>query len=171
MAPTVNISNSKSSFLSSSPATVQTTRTPTVVMKFFFEFVACWGLPITDRSSVPAAPASRADDAAKPLVVSSSSLRKRHRRKRGRLGHSGSASVAAAAAAVEWKPSLGSICEDKVVAMKGEEDRTAGGAERIVKRKSETKNARVHVRTFNEDYGRVSVPAVIPAFSPTPFMF
>ncbi|KAF3453554.1 hypothetical protein FNV43_RR03994 [Rhamnella rubrinervis] len=95
-------------------------------------------------SSATAAPAPRAEET-KSLVKSS---RQHQRRKRGRLGQAGLASAASA----EWKPSLCSISEDNMIVGKSGDDRTAG-AERVVKRKSGPGNARVHVRSFNDDYG------------------
>lgn len=115
-------------------------------MKFFLEFVACCGLPLTDSSSAPTAPAPGAEES-KSLVKSS---RERQRKKRGRLSQSGSASAASASA--EWKPSLYSISEDNVIIAKRGDDRKAE-AQRVVKRKSGPGNAGVHVRSFNDDYG------------------
>ncbi|KAH0986807.1 hypothetical protein GBA52_014205 [Prunus armeniaca] len=125
-------------------------------MKFLLEFVSCCGI---------ARPATIGEQA--PLSEETSSLvprRMRRRRKRGRLGNSGSTSPNSA----EWRPSLTSISEDNVVAMVV--DRTAE-VERAVKRKSGQSRTIAQVRSHGEDYGRASLTTAIPAFSPTPFMF
>ncbi|XP_039160407.1 uncharacterized protein LOC104426796 isoform X2 [Eucalyptus grandis] len=89
------------------------------------------------------------------------------------------------AAAEEWKPSLCAISEDVVVVTV---ERVGGGEtkkkatadpapepERSASRKrSGGSYARVHDRGFNGDeydQRRASFQAVIPAFSPAPFMF
>ncbi|KAJ7948514.1 Serine/threonine-protein kinase MRCK gamma like [Quillaja saponaria] len=126
-------------------------------MRFFLEFVPCCGHVIT-RRTVEATSSPPSSEERRSLVPLSRSLR---RRKRGRQNSMSSA---------DWKPSLGSISEDNVVAEKVDERNGASGSDRKVKRKSGSDD-RVHNRTYNDDYVRVSLPTVMPTFSATPFMF
>ncbi|GMN31584.1 hypothetical protein TIFTF001_003328 [Ficus carica] len=136
----------------------------------FFDFVACCGASVR--------PAVRPDSSPQPPppVEEMLSLVRspwyRRRRKRGRLGWSVSAPARTPA---EWKPSLCSISEETVLVVVRsdgrDQDRTAG-SERLGKRKSGSRSSRWNVvACFGDDYGRSSFPTVIPAFSPTPFMF
>ncbi|PON55759.1 hypothetical protein PanWU01x14_185680 [Parasponia andersonii] len=135
----------------------------------FLEFVSCCGPALT-----PSGPTVRPEPARRPeetrsLVQPPPPPRSRRRRKRGWLGASGSVSASA-----EWRPSLCSISEDNVVVIekKGEENNRTAGSERMVKRKSGSRSPRrTNGVSYSDDYGRSSFPTVIPAFSPTPFMF
>ncbi|GMN63194.1 hypothetical protein TIFTF001_032268 [Ficus carica] len=122
----------------------------------FFKFVSCCGAATTSRRAIRSesdssvAPAPAAEET-RSLVRSSPQYRRR--RKRGRLGVSGSGPVPA-----EWKPSLCSISEDTVVVVveksnrqDKDQDRTAG-SERLVKRKSGSRTTNV-VGNFADDYG------------------
>ncbi|XP_027344218.1 uncharacterized protein LOC113856558 [Abrus precatorius] len=71
-----------------------------------------------------------------------------------------------------WRPSLGSISEDNAPPHR---DRPSSSD---VKRSNSTSNAatatsKLHHRHHSDDYdyGRAAAPAIMPAFSPTPFMF
>ncbi|KAK3407469.1 hypothetical protein EUGRSUZ_K03519 [Eucalyptus grandis] len=127
-------------------------------MKFLFEFVSCCGSPRKEGERIRAAAAPRAEG-------------EEWERRRW--------------AAEEWKPSLCAISEDVVVVTV---ERVGGGEtkkkatadpapepERSASRKrSGGSYARVHDRGFNGDeydQRRASFQAVIPAFSPAPFMF
>ncbi|KAK9265982.1 hypothetical protein L1049_000054 [Liquidambar formosana] len=127
-------------------------------MKFLLEFVSCCGSNYSSRpSEAPTSPPARVEET-RSLVPP----RRYRRRKRGRLGASGSVSAAAA----EWRPSLCAISEDNVVMEK--EGRTVG-SERTVKRKAQV---RVQVRSHSdEEFRQTPFPMVVPAFSPTPFLF
>ncbi|KAA8523760.1 hypothetical protein F0562_010183 [Nyssa sinensis] len=133
-------------------------------MRFFLEFVSCCGYAC--RSSDPTATPSPPPDETRSLVhsppPSQPNTCRYRRRKRGRVAVSRSGSV------VEWRPSLGAISEDNVVPEK--ERPEAVRSERILKRKVAS-TARVHVRTYSDDIGRTPLRAIIPAFSPTPFLF
>ena len=132
----------------------------------FFDFVACCGASVR--------PAVRPDSSPPPPppVEETMSLVRspwyRRRRKRARLGWSGSAPVRAPA---EWKPSLCSISEETVlVGVRSDgrdhrdQDRTAG-SERLVKRKSGSRSSRWNVvACFGDDYGYVSGSSLLPFF-------
>lgn len=105
-------------------------------MKFCFELVSCWGSSATSRST-DRTPAPSVDETRS--LVTSLSRQRRIRRKR---------SLPTSSPSAEWKPSLCSISEDKVVA-----ERTVG-SDRAVKRKSSgPTSSRVHVRYVSDDYG------------------
>ncbi|EXB50914.1 hypothetical protein L484_021141 [Morus notabilis] len=139
----------------------------------FLVFVSCCGPTVMPAVRPESSQSSSATPPAEETRSLVRSRRYRRRPKRGRLGASGSAPVP-----VEWKPSLCSISEDNVVMVersdgqdRQDQYRTAG-PERLVKRKSGSGSSRMNVvASFGDDYGRSSFPTVIPAFSPTPFMF
>ncbi|CAK9321891.1 unnamed protein product [Citrullus colocynthis] len=97
--------------------------------------------------------------------------RKHRRRKRSALLPS----------AANWKPSLGAISEDKVVLVvleREKSDEQTAESERSVKRKSGSRDGEsrgVHGRNNSNDFSLrrspAAIPVVIPAFSPTPFLF
>ncbi|XP_030442337.2 uncharacterized protein LOC115664553 [Syzygium oleosum] len=153
-------------------------------MRFLFELVPCCGSPRKEGERIRAvAPPA---EAAPPEGEQGERRRWTGRRRKRRRG-------AAAAAAEEWKPSLCAISED-VVAVTVERVGGGGGgggagerrkkaaadpapeAERSAtsRKRSGGTYARVHDRVFNGDeydHRRASFQAVIPAFSPAPFMF
>lgn len=117
-------------------------------MKFFFGLVSCCGPSATSRSrtSSTTSPGTSADET-RSLVMSSSSRQQQISRKR---------SVQARSASAEWKPSLRSISEVKVVTEKRPDERTIG-SDRAVKRKStktgpDPASSRTHVRSVSDDY-------------------
>ncbi|XP_062077849.1 uncharacterized protein LOC133782535 [Humulus lupulus] len=132
----------------------------------FLEFVSCCAPAATWGRTVRHQPIRRPEET-RSLVEPVP--RKRRRRKLGRLGAPGSTSSGSSG---EWKPSLSSISEDKVIMEKREENRTVG-SERLVKRKSISRSPRSSGGSwnYNDDYGRSAYPVVVPAFSPTPFVF
>ncbi|XP_029131018.1 uncharacterized protein LOC114917116 isoform X2 [Cajanus cajan] len=74
-----------------------------------------------------------------------------------------------------WRPALGSISEDTAPPHR---DRAAPASAGDAKRSSNTAAAAAADtakarRLYSDDcdYGRVAMPAMMPAFSPTPFMF
>ncbi|CAH2069960.1 unnamed protein product [Thlaspi arvense] len=130
-------------------------------MKFLLELVVpCFGSQQFHQS------AASADDS---LSVETQSLMKqRRRRKRVRVaGQPGQVA--------EWRPSLSVISENKpAITEKSEKVEE----ERKVRRKSESNGGEAssrsgggHVRFSSNDFGRNAFEPVIPAFSPTPFMF
>uniref|UniRef100_A0A5B6ZL02 Uncharacterized protein n=1 Tax=Davidia involucrata TaxID=16924 RepID=A0A5B6ZL02_DAVIN len=132
-------------------------------MKFLLEFVSCCGpasRPSVATTTPPPAEETRSLVHSPP--PSRTDNRRYRRRKRERMAASRSDSVA------EWRPSLCAISEDNIVPEK--DARAAVGSERILKRKVAS-TARVHVRSYSDDIGRAHLPAIIPAFSPTPFLF
>lgn len=140
-------------------------------MKFLFEFVSCF-VPV-NMSRMENPDASVAPSAEEIRSLAPITPRKHRRRKRGALLSS------AAKLADDWKPSLGAISEDKVVLVVMEreksDDRTTE-SERSVKRKSGSRDGEargVRERTNSSDFRRspAAIPVVIPAFSPTPFLF
>ncbi|KAG7015524.1 hypothetical protein SDJN02_23160 [Cucurbita argyrosperma subsp. argyrosperma] len=140
-------------------------------MKFLFEFVSCCVPVNMSRLEIPEATAAPGVEEMKSLAPITT--RKHRRRKRGALLPS------AAKLAADWKPSLGAISEDKVVLVLREreksDDQTAE-SERSVKRKSGSRDGEargVNGRSNSNDFRRspASIPVVIPAFSPTPFLF
>ncbi|KAL1206522.1 hypothetical protein V5N11_027095 [Cardamine amara subsp. amara] len=95
-------------------------------------------------------------------------MKQRRRRKRVRVaGQPGQVA--------EWRPSLSVISENKpAITEKSGKD----GEEKKVRRKSEggggdasSRPGGGHVRFGSDDFGRNAFEPVIPAFSPTPFMF
>ncbi|KAI9093174.1 hypothetical protein K1719_027188 [Acacia pycnantha] len=92
------------------------------------------------------------------------SPRTRHRKKQRRL--------TTASTAPEWRPSLGSISEDHIAQQRERVDTQNRKVEpeREVKRKNAAAS-KVHHRSYRDDTKRVAVATVMPAFSPTPFMF
>ncbi|KAL1299370.1 hypothetical protein HN51_043818 [Arachis hypogaea] len=121
-------------------------------MRFLLDFVYCCG-----TSNL------RSEDSGystKPLVPPPS--QNFRRKKRG---------------APDWRPSLGSISEDIAAAPR---ERGGPGAGRDVRRRSGGGAAvapavRVQRRYYSDDgdydYRRNTMPTIMPAFSPTPFMF
>ncbi|KAG4960871.1 hypothetical protein AAZX31_13G267700 [Glycine max] len=74
-----------------------------------------------------------------------------------------------------WRPALGSISEDTAPPHR---ERTAAASAGDGKRKENTAataTTKAHRRQYSDDYDygprRVAMPSVMPAFSPTPFMF
>ncbi|XP_054816212.1 uncharacterized protein LOC129316009 [Prosopis cineraria] len=127
----------------------------------FLEFVF-WCGSATRRSEVQSTTSTQ------PLAEDEGSLvspRTRHRKKRGRL--------ITATTAQEWRPSLGSISEDHIVQARerGDARNRKVEPEREVKRRSPDAASKVHHRSYGDDHKRLSVPTVMPTFSPTPFMF
>uniref|UniRef100_A0A1J3F8F4 Uncharacterized protein n=1 Tax=Noccaea caerulescens TaxID=107243 RepID=A0A1J3F8F4_NOCCA len=96
-------------------------------------------------------------------------MKERRRQKRVRVaGQTGQA-------AKYWRPSLSVISEHKPVLT---EISQKGEQERKVRRKSEggggdasSRSGGGHVRFRSDDFGTKAFEPVIPAFSPTPFMF
>ncbi|KAL3736264.1 hypothetical protein ACJRO7_025254 [Eucalyptus globulus] len=146
-------------------------------MKFLLEFVSCCGSPRKEGERIRAA--------AEPRAEGEEWERRRWagRRRKRRRGSAGTAE--------EWKPSLCAISED-VVAVTVERVGGGGGGGRETKKKAAAADpapepersasrkrsggsyVRVHDRGLNGDeydQRRASFQAVIPAFSPAPFMF
>lgn len=165
-------------------------------MKFFF--ISCCGVTLTARagrtaSSSSISPPSRGATTMSPARGLSTSphgmaspagrrlsnsravrqtrselapIPQRPRRKCGRpVG-----SAASALPYSDWTPSLCTIAEDNVVIVRKSVGDRSAGVERAVKIKSGRDISRVHGRSQTDDYGRASV-TIVPAFSPTPFMF
>ncbi|KAL7103526.1 hypothetical protein ACP275_08G185000 [Erythranthe tilingii] len=120
-------------------------------MKFFLEFVACGGSwSSADKTIIPAVQ----EEPQRPIG-----------RKQGK-GRGGGR---------EWRPSLAPISEDVSTAERvNNVERTAAAAgwRRTLKRKISSVSQRDRTRSSDCDYGRrAPLPHVMPAFSPTPFMF
>ncbi|KAM5585788.1 hypothetical protein ABKV19_004944 [Rosa sericea] len=79
-------------------------------------------------------------------------------------------SAASALPYAEWTPSLCTIAEDNVVVVRRSVGDRTPSIERAVNEKSGREMSRVQSRNHTDDYGRASV-TVIPAFTPTPFLF
>ncbi|XP_024159827.1 uncharacterized protein LOC112167095 [Rosa chinensis] len=79
-------------------------------------------------------------------------------------------SAASALPYAEWTPSLCTIAEDNVVVVRRSVGDRTPSIERAVNGKSGREMSRVQSRSHTDDYGRASV-TVIPAFTPTPFLF
>ncbi|WJX44758.1 hypothetical protein P8452_31701 [Trifolium repens] len=130
-------------------------------MRFFLEFVSCCATPTrhTLESSTPAEDQERwlvPTPAVSTPSESVSSRYNRYRRKQ-RKG-----------AALDWRPSLGPISEDIVVPPK------SAVVSREVKKKTVARGgpAKVYHRSYSDGYyGSSSTSMIMPAFSPTPFMF
>ncbi|XP_022717950.1 uncharacterized protein LOC111276475 [Durio zibethinus] len=138
-------------------------------MRSFLEFVSCCVTTpevSVKEQVVTAGTAPRKEETRSLMPTKVAALRKK--KKRVRVGTPGSLTP-------EWKPSLFVISEDKVTAEKREKtppQAATATVDRVVKRKSTTgSRSKVHVRSYSDDIGRNSVQVVIPAFSPTPFMF
>ncbi|XWS11146.1 hypothetical protein CRYUN_Cryun38cG0058500 [Craigia yunnanensis] len=137
-------------------------------MRSFLEFVSCCitnpEVSSNEKVVTVVTPPKR-EETRSLMPPKVAALRKK---KRVRVGTPGSMTQ-------EWKPSLYVISEDKVMAEKKEKappEAMTKIADRVVKRKSSTvSRSKVHVRSYSDDIGRSLVPVVIPAFSPTPFMF
>ncbi|KAI4322842.1 hypothetical protein L6164_022497 [Bauhinia variegata] len=123
-------------------------------MRFFLEFVSCCGSP-----SEPAVMERASLELRKETSTLVPAVRYNRRKKRGR-------------AAQDWRPSLGSISEDNDPPQREREVPRNGTvrSEREAKRKSASP-AKVRCRSYNDDFRQHSVPTIVPAFSPTPFMF
>ncbi|CAA7049186.1 unnamed protein product [Microthlaspi erraticum] len=131
-------------------------------MKFLLELVVpCFGSHQLHQSAATAGDSTSTE--------TKSLMKERRRRKRVRVaGQPGQAA--------EWRPSLSVISEHKPVITEISEK---GEQERKVRRKSEgsgggdasSRSGGGHVRFRSDDYGRNAFEPVIPAFSPTPFMF
>ncbi|KAL2496221.1 uncharacterized protein Fot_39978 [Forsythia ovata] len=120
-------------------------------MKFFLEFVACCGS------------GARQQPAEESTLLVVPEARPRVGRKRGRVAGERRCGL------VDWQPSLSSIAEDNVLP----ERNTKQAPRRSLKRKggaSITHRGRAH-STHHDGVRRASVPAVLPTFSPTPFIF
>ncbi|KAA8531807.1 hypothetical protein F0562_006476 [Nyssa sinensis] len=133
-------------------------------MRFFLEFVSCCGFAFCslDLTTTPSPPPEETRSLVHSPPLSQPNTCCYRRRKRGRVAVSRSSWV------VEWRPSLGAISKDNVVPEK--EKPEVVRSERILKRKVAS-TARVHVRTYSDDIGRTPLQAIIPAFSPIPFLF
>lgn len=137
-------------------------------MKFLLEFVTCCTpcRSFYKTSSLPPA----ADDTRSlvPTVPPSIPLGNRHYRSSKRWRTTASKSGPAA----DWRPSLNAISEDNAVVVVERGNRAAvAGSERNLKRKV-SPTPRSHVRNRrSDDYARAPIQAIMPAFSPTPFMF
>ncbi|XWS09885.1 hypothetical protein CRYUN_Cryun39dG0028100 [Craigia yunnanensis] len=135
-------------------------------MRFFLEFVSCCVMipeVATNEKVVTAATTPKKEETSSLMPSKVAALRKK---KRVWVGTPGSMTP-------EWKPSLYVISEDNI--MEEKKEKTPPDAtttrDRVVKKKSTTgSRSKVHVRSYSDDIGRNTVPAVIPAFSPTPFM-
>ncbi|XP_028761764.1 uncharacterized protein LOC114720297 isoform X1 [Neltuma alba] len=132
----------------------------------FLEFVFWCGYP-TQRSEAQTATSSQpfAEDEGSLVPLSAGT---RHRKKRGRL--------ITATAATEWRPSLGSISEDNMVQQRERSNARNRKVEpeREVKRRNADGSgaaSKARHRNYGDDHKRVAVATVMPAFSPTPFMF
>ncbi|XWS27917.1 hypothetical protein CRYUN_Cryun25bG0021500 [Craigia yunnanensis] len=135
-------------------------------MRSFLGFVSrCVTTPelATNEEVVTTATPSRREEARSLTPPKVAELRKKNRI---RVGIPGSMTP-------EWKPSLYVISEDNVKAKKKEKTPAeATTVDRVVKRKSTAGScSKVHVRSYSDDIRRNPMPVVIPAFSPTPFMF
>ncbi|XP_022992846.1 uncharacterized protein LOC111489053 [Cucurbita maxima] len=140
-------------------------------MKFLPEFVSCCVPVSVSRMENPEATEAPGAEEIRSLAPVTTRIHLRRRR--------GAPYTSAAKMAGDWTPSLGAISEDNVVLVvmerKKSEDRTAE-SERSVKRKSGSRNGKargVHGRNNSNDFRRspAAIPVVIPAFSPTPFLF
>ncbi|KAG2299343.1 hypothetical protein Bca4012_010916 [Brassica carinata] len=130
-------------------------------MKFLLELVVpCFGSQQLHQSS------ATADDSISGETQSL--MKQRRRRKRVRVaGQPGQAA--------EWRPSLSVISEHKPAIKETSE---TVKEKRKVRRKSDggggeasSRSGGGHVRFRSDDFGRNAFEPVIPAFSPTPFMF
>ncbi|XP_010448347.1 PREDICTED: uncharacterized protein LOC104730819 [Camelina sativa] len=131
-------------------------------MKFLLELVVpCFGSQQFQESTAAAADDSASDEA-------QTLMKQRRRRKRVRVaGQPGQTA--------EWRPSLSVISETKpAIREKSGKDEE----KKKVRRKSEGNDGEDaassrsgHVRFRSDDFGRNAFEPVIPAFSPTPFMF
>ncbi|KAM7492655.1 hypothetical protein LguiA_035576 [Lonicera macranthoides] len=131
-------------------------------MKFFFlEFVYCCGYPYRPQAETSPSP----PEETRSLSTSWTPVERRYRsRKRGRLASSRSGSAA------DWRPSLNAISEDNVP-VEREPRAAASSSERLIKQKV-APTARDRPRYHHtDDYRSAPFPAIIPAFSPTPFLF
>lgn len=137
-------------------------------MKFLLEFVGCCGVSSGGGGpkEVPESVGRLSEEETHALVV----VRRNHRwKKRGR----GPSTAGNNNSGVEWKPTLSAISENNVAAVVGET-----GGERLVRRKGSVGGgggggrARdiASLSDYVENYRRNRVMAVIPAFSPAPFM-
>ncbi|XP_004505423.1 uncharacterized protein [Cicer arietinum] len=129
-------------------------------MRFLLEFVSCCATPEkrASESSVLAEDEDRWLVPAPVVSVASASSRTRFRKKQRKAG------------APDWRPSLGPISEDVVVPPKAATI-TPG---REAKKKTSARGAtKVYRRSYSDVYQGSSspVPTIMPAFSPTPFMF
>ncbi|GAV87774.1 hypothetical protein CFOL_v3_31200 [Cephalotus follicularis] len=68
----------------------------------------------------------------------------------------------------EWKPSLVAISEDNIVTETRNQTTAGVGPAKIVKRET---GSHVKVRSSSDYYRQDTLPTVIPAFPPIPFMF
>ncbi|XP_010482865.1 PREDICTED: uncharacterized protein LOC104761476 [Camelina sativa] len=133
-------------------------------MKFLLELVVpCFGSQQFQEST-----AATADDSVSEETQTL--MKQRRRRKRVRVaGQPGQIA--------EWRPSLSVISETKpAITEKSVKDEE----KKKVRRKSEgndggdatsSRSGGGHVRFRSDDFGRNAFEPVIPAFSPTPFMF
>ncbi|KAG9454284.1 hypothetical protein H6P81_007188 [Aristolochia fimbriata] len=139
-------------------------------MMKFSELVQCWGPPETSHRSE--------EEAAEAAVSSTSSG---ERRRRGESSGKGLSPSSSSRRAVVWRPSLGAIYEDKAAAAA-----TTGGVktvevcgrskERAEKSRREvapakSRSQKLRARDDRDRYGQVGVATVIPAFTPTAFLF
>ncbi|XP_022753632.1 uncharacterized protein LOC111301920 [Durio zibethinus] len=131
-------------------------------MRSFLEFVSCCVTTpevATDEEVVTAVTPPRRE-VTRPLMPPKVAALSKKKMK-VRVGTPGSMTP-------EWKPSLFVISEDNFIVEKREKT----PADRVVKRKSTAgSRSKVHVRSCSDDMGRNPLPVVIPAFSPTPFIF
>ncbi|XP_011048255.1 PREDICTED: uncharacterized protein LOC105142362 isoform X2 [Populus euphratica] len=134
-------------------------------MKFLLEFVGCFGVSRGGGGpkEVPESVGRLSEEETHALVA----VRRNHwRKKRGR----GPSTVGNNNSGVEWKPTLSAISENNAAVVVG---KTAG--ERLVKRKGSVGGGGgsrdiASLSDYVENYRRNRVMAVIPAFSPAPFM-
>ncbi|EOA14204.1 hypothetical protein CARUB_v10027356mg [Capsella rubella] len=133
-------------------------------MKFLLELVVpCFGSQQFNQSTVTAADDSVSDE-------TQTLVKQRRRRKRVRVAGQPGQQV------VEWRPSLSVISENKPAITEKSEKEVE---KKKVRRKSEgndggdasSRSGGGHVRFRSDDFGRNAFEPVIPAFSPTPFMF
>ncbi|XP_010443035.1 PREDICTED: uncharacterized protein LOC104725982 [Camelina sativa] len=132
-------------------------------MKFLLELVVpCFGSQQFQESTATAADDSVSDE-------SQTLMKQRRRRKRVRVAGQPGQQVA------EWRPSLSVISENKPAIKKSVKHEE----KKKVRRKSEgndggdasSRSGGGHVRFRSDDFGSDAFEPVIPAFSPTPFMF
>lgn len=119
-------------------------------MKFFLEWMSCFGQPFTSRSSVPPSPSQLFANETTFLVTSPSSQQRRRKKR-----HAGSFS------GFDWTPSLFSISEDDFVVEKRHRYETKPRKScRFGMRKSGHRRSHNLVRSIDsDDFGWVMLSA------------
>ncbi|XP_068644614.1 uncharacterized protein [Aristolochia californica] len=122
-------------------------------MMKFSELVQCWGQqPETLQ---------RSEDQSAGLEVTSGARKPAENAGRGSRN------------SVVWRPSLGAISEDKAATAvgSGRSERTEKPRKEVPVKGRSQKASKFRARDDRDRYGQIIVPAVIPALTPTAFLF